>query len=356
MSVLKCDPITRRWIRNKSDEYAVEQGCVFDQDRANHVLWFFENRLTLFQGLRQPFRPIPAARDMLSRVFGWVRRNEAGDWVRRFTKAFWWVPKKNGKSPIAAGIMLYLLCMDGEPGQNVYCTAKDGKQANIVYQHAYKMAMKSDYLRQFIKPNKTEHYLEYPDRDSFLKRVSGDNPQSQEGLNGSCIVDEFHVVTAELYAILEGMGASRDEPLMFHVSTVGTDLDSIGKVWYDEGKLVESGQVKDVSIFHQSFELPAGISDADLKLPDGISDEELQRRLKPWIDANPGWGTTVQKDWLIKRIRSSQRSTARFAKVKQYHGNQWQVGENPYIDPDNWAACKREWEWTSLMGDHSMGV
>lgn len=350
------DAITKSWIRNASDEYAVSQGCVFDQDRADHVLWFFENCLTLFQGSRQPFRPIPAAREMLSRVFGWVRRNDKGQWVRRFTRAFWWVPKKNGKSPIAAGVMLYLLVMDGEPGQNVYCTAKDGKQANIVYQHAYKMAMKSDHLRPFIKPNKTEHYLEYADRDSFLKRVSGDNPQSQEGLNGSCIVDEFHVVTSELYAILEGMGASRPEPLMFHASTVGSDLQSIGKVWYDEGKRIEAGQVKNTSVFHQSFELPEGISDADLKLPEDISEAELQERLKPWIAANPGWGITVDKDRFIDDLRSAQRSTARFSKWKMYRGNQWQVGDNPALDPDAWERCRRDWRWTNLLADHAMGA
>lgn len=345
---MKVDRITESWIRNKSDEFAVEQGCVFDQYRADHVLWFFENRLTLFQGKRQPFVPIPAARDMLSRVFGWVKRNEEGKWVRRFTKAFWWVPKKSGKSPIAAGVMLYLLMMDGEYGQNVYCTAKDGKQANIVYEHAVKMGMKSDWLRPYLKQNKTEHWLEYADFDSKLKRVSGDNPDSQHGLNGSCIVDELHVVTSELYEVLSEMGASRDQPLMFHVSTFGADLDSIGKYLYDQGKLVVSGVEKNISVFHESFELPAGISDAELKLPDGISDEELQRRLQPWIAANPGWGITIKPERFINDLRAVQRSTARFAKFKMLRGNQWQVGDNPALDPDAWERCKREWAWTSL--------
>ena len=347
------DFVTKRWIYNASDEYAAEHGCVFDNRRAEHILDFFENHLVLFQGTREPFRPIPAAKEMLQRVFGWVMRNDKGEWVRRFTKAFWWVPKKNGKSPVSAGIMLYLLLADGEYGQNVYCAAKDGKQADIVYQHSFKMAIKSPALRPMLKFNRTEKTIEFPEMDSFLKRISGDNPDSQEGLNGSCVIDEMHVMTHVLYPILEGMGASRKEPLMFHVSTAGSDLEGVGKLWYDEGKRVEAGQSKDLRLFHQSYELPEGISDKDLKIPDDASPEEIERRLQPWIKANPGYGITLQKDWLLNKIRASQGSTLRFAKTKMYHGNQWQVGENPAIDPDAWSKCLRDWKWTSLLADHA---
>lgn len=338
---LQIDDITRKWILNKSDELAVENfGCRFDAKRARHILDFFPRCLELFEGGRKPFVPIPAAQRMLARAFGWVRRDPyTGHWKRRFTRVFWWVPKKNAKTPIAAGVGLYLLTQDGETGQKVYTAAKDGKQAKIVHRHAMKMGKRSPVLSPYLKFNLTENIIEYPDEDSYYFLIAGDNPNSQEGLNGSCIIDELHVVNWELYSVLEYMGASRDEPMLFHVSTAGKDLEGVGKAKYDYGKQVEAGEVPDYSLFHESYELPANVKDEDLKLPADCSPEELERRLAPWKQANPGWGITVNIEDFISKLREAQRSPRAFARFKMYRGNQWQTGDSPFISAEDWRAC-----------------
>lgn len=336
------DDITRKWILNRSDELAVaNHGCRFDPKRAKHVLNFFPDCLELFEGGRKAFVPIPAAQRMLARVFGWVIRDPAtGRWKRRFQYAYWWVPKKNAKTPIAAGVALYLLTQDGEPGQKVYGAAKDGRQAKIVFRHATKMGMRSPVLSPYLKPNKSENYIEYEEKDAYYFLVAGDNPGSQEGLNGSLVIDEFAVVTWELYNVLNGMGASRFEPLMFHISTAGKDLEGVGKSKYDYGKQVECGDVDDYTTFHESFELPKNITDDELKIPANCSPEELERRLIPWKAANPGWGITLKPEWFIAQLRQSQRTPAAFARFKMYHGTQWQSGDSPFIRPEDWAACQ----------------
>lgn len=345
------DKITQSWIRNRSDEIAVELGCRFDEHRAAHVLWFFENCLELYEGVKQPFVPIPAAQQMLSRVFGWVRWSDKHQrWVRRFKTAQWWVGKKNAKSPIAAGVGLYLLTMDGEDGQKVYTAARDGGQAKIVHRHAIKMGQRSPILKQYLKFNKTTNTIEYPDTDSYYFLICGDNVNSQEGLNGSCIIDELHVVDSELYSTLEYMGASRAEPLMFMVSTAGKDLTSIGKYLYDYGKQVEKGEARDITTFFEAFELPEKISDEQLKLPDDITAEEEAERLKPWIAANPGWGITVDTEDFIAKLKAAQRSPAKFSRFKMYRGNQWQSGDSPFIDGDDWDACRVEYDDEEFIG------
>jgi phage terminase large subunit-like protein len=55
------------------------------------------------------------------------------DETRRFRIAFVEVPRKNGKTTLAAGIGLYLLVADGEAGAEVYCAATKRDQAKLVF-------------------------------------------------------------------------------------------------------------------------------------------------------------------------------------------------------------------------------
>lgn len=59
-------------------------------------------------------------------TFGWVRKK---DGYRRFRESYWEVPRKNGKSAIAAGVALNMFANDGEFGSEVYAGATTEKQA-----------------------------------------------------------------------------------------------------------------------------------------------------------------------------------------------------------------------------------
>jgi hypothetical protein len=58
-------------------------------------------------------------------TFGWLRKI---DGTRRFRVLFVIVPRKNGKSALAAPIGLYMFCADGEFGAEVYSGATNEKQ------------------------------------------------------------------------------------------------------------------------------------------------------------------------------------------------------------------------------------
>src|SRR5678815_5707 len=55
----------------------------------------------------------------LTTIFGWT--DSQG--LRRFRKALVVLPRKNGKTTEAAGVGLYCLALDGEPGAEVYAAA-----------------------------------------------------------------------------------------------------------------------------------------------------------------------------------------------------------------------------------------
>lgn len=353
IAALECDEVTKRWIRDKSDLLAVKNGCRFDEERGLHAVWFFENVLYLYEGdcAGQPFKLLDYAYDFVMRLFGWVRWNKkAGRWVRRFRKAFLWVAKKNGKTPLLAGLLLYLLTSDGEEGQKVAAAARDGTLADLSYNHAQIMAMSSPVLQQYLRPNKTKHRIIFAKKNSFLFRMSGDNVKSQEGFNGTAGFDEMHVVDAHLWHTVQYAGISRSEGLLFAVSTAGADLQGIGKQQFDYGERVAEGSEKDDAFLHMAYQLPKDATDDDLMLKDDATPERIQEVLNRWKQANPGWGVTIDPDEMEKSIRVAQKSNAEWAELLKYRGNRWLTAHTPYLRKEDWDACRNEYTEDELEG------
>jgi hypothetical protein len=100
----------------------------FDAAAADKVCRFFSTYIRHFEGEHKGKRFIlePWQRCVARCLFGW---KEADSGLRRFRRAFIFVPRKNGKSYFAAGIALYLTMADGESGAQVYSAASDRTQA-----------------------------------------------------------------------------------------------------------------------------------------------------------------------------------------------------------------------------------
>jgi len=119
----------------------------FDEQAAERAVQFFETCLTHTKGelAGKPLLLDEWEKDQIVRpVFGWKRK----DGTRRYRKVFVEIPRKNGKSTICAGIALYLLHADREPGAEVYSAAADREQAAIVFDVAKQMVMQSEQLRR----------------------------------------------------------------------------------------------------------------------------------------------------------------------------------------------------------------
>src|SRR3990167_2891036 len=102
----------------------------FDDRAAAVAVNFFERLLVHSKGEwgGQPFKLQPWQRDDVIRpLFGWKR----ADGSRRYRTAYIEIARKNGKSSLGAGIALYLLFADGEPGAQVFSAAADREQAAI---------------------------------------------------------------------------------------------------------------------------------------------------------------------------------------------------------------------------------
>lgn len=337
------DSVTREWIRNRSDELAVKAGYRFDLERAEFAREWIERYCRLYEGeyAGQPLELRDWAHEAVMRLFGWVGWNEDRQReLRRFTKGSIWVSKKNKKSPTLAAIGLYLLCGDGEQGQKVYSVARDGKQAMIAHQHAMEMVWASPELSAECSVNKATGRITHNPTRSFYMVVSGDNINSQEGLNGSILVDETHVVDWRLMKVLRYAGISRAEPLQLSASSAGNNPDGYGKDQFDYGAQVERGEV----VNHQYFYLAHAA-------PQDLSDEELDRDpVKYGKMANPAWGHTVKESEFLSSYQEAKRSIAELADFKMYRLTIWQRASNPWLRQGDWQACRREFTADDLEG------
>ena len=70
---------------------------------------------------------------------------------RQFNTAYIEIPKKMGKSELAAAIALLLTCGDGEERAEVYGCAADRQQASIVFEVAADMVRMCPALNKRVK-------------------------------------------------------------------------------------------------------------------------------------------------------------------------------------------------------------
>ncbi|MDF4761453.1 terminase large subunit, partial [Vibrio parahaemolyticus] len=162
-------------------------------------------------------------------LYGWERKK---DKRRRFRVAYVEVPRKNGKSIIAAGNGLWMFAPDNEYGAEVYCGATTEKQAWEVFKPAKKMAEALPNLRRSFLIDVMAKKMERPD-GSIFEPVIGDPGY---GSSPHCaIVDEYHEHDGpELYDTMStGMGA-REQPLIFVITTSGYNIAGPCKDLHDD--------------------------------------------------------------------------------------------------------------------------
>ena len=113
------------------DRDAAERACAFIQ-LLPHTKgkWARERKLITLE---------PWQLFIFSVLFGWMSKRSG---QRRYREAYIEVPRKNGKSVIAAGVATYMLAADGEYGAEVYCGATTEKQAWEVFRPAKLMLQK----------------------------------------------------------------------------------------------------------------------------------------------------------------------------------------------------------------------
>lgn len=279
----------------------------YDADRADRAVRFIENLChTKGKWDGKPFWLLPWQEQIIRDIFGVVDYRGR----RQFRTAFVEVPKKNGKSELAAAVALYLLYADNEPAAEVYGAAADRQQASIVFDVARRMVEKAPALQKRTKllPS-TKRIVNYSNAGFY--QVLSAEVGTKHGLNVSGLVfDEVHAQpNRHLYDVLtQGSGDAREQPLFFLITTAGTDRESICYELHTKALDILAGKKVDPSFYPAVWGLP---DDADWMLEEN------------WYLANPSLGMTIQIERVRDMFREAVDNPAEENNFKQLRLNMW---------------------------------
>ncbi|ALZ84503.1 terminase [Pseudomonas oryzihabitans] len=254
-------------------------------------------------------------------TFGWLRKK---DGYRRFRESYWEVPRKNGKSVIAAGVGISMFVADNEFGAEVYSGATTEKQAWEVFRPARLMVKRTPMLIEAAGIEVNASNMNVPAQGSRFEPLIG-NPG--DGASPSCaIIDEFHEhdSSAQYDTMLTGMGARR-QPLMFIITTAGANIE--GPCYDKRRQSIEmlEGSVPDPELFAWIWTLDEG--------DDWTDPKNLAK-------ANPCMGVSVYQEYLESQLARAIRS-ARFTNTfKTKHLNLWVSAKAGFFNVENWKACE----------------
>jgi phage terminase large subunit-like protein len=260
---------------------------------------------------------------IIASIFGWVFKRTG---FRRFLEVYIEVPRKNGKSELAAAIGNYMLCADGESGPEVYCGATTEKQAWKVFGPARRMAEMLPNLRKKFQINVWAQKLTTPDGGIF-EPVIGD---PGDGDSPSCsIIDEYHEhATDALYTtMITGMGA-REQPLAFIITTSGYNRET---PCYDKRQQV----VETLDNIRRGRE-----AERLFGVIYTIDDDDDWREPAALIKANPNYGVSVNGDYLQAQIQQAVSTPSQTNKIKTKHLNLWVSAKEAYFNMERWRACE----------------
>ena len=315
-----------RWERLAVDRYVRDlaegkyRGLWFDEAAALRACRFF-NFLKHSKGewAGTTIRLEPWQLFLTWNLFGWRR---ADGW-RRFRTGYAEVARKNGKTTWAAGIGLYLMDADGEPGAEIYTAAVKRDQARIAHQEATRMVKSSPLLRKRIRIFKDNLHNE---KTASKFEPLGRDADSTDGLNvHGAIVDEVHAhPNRDMWDVLETATGARRQPLIVGITTAGFDRNSLCWELHEYSERVLEGSHRDDSWFGAIYAVEPD---------DDPFDESV------WRKANPNLGVSVKLDDMRRLASKAQEMPSALNAFLRLRLNRWTQSVTRWMPIEAWERC-----------------
>lgn len=295
----------------------------YDKTKADAAVNFIQSlRHTKGKWYNKPFILLPWQEQAIRDIYGIVKE----DGTRQFTTAYIEIPKKMGKSELAAAVALKQLAADGEQRAEVYGCAADTTQASIVFDVANDMVQLCPALRKRIEFKKASKLMIYKPTNSRYKVLSAD-AGTKHGFNISAVVfDELHTQpNRKLFDVMtKGSGDARTQPLYFLITTAGDNVHSICYEVHQKAKDILSGKKNDPTFYPVIF---------------GADEEDDWTDPKTWHKANPSLGVTVDISKVEAACNSAIQDPAEENSFRQLRLNQWVKQKVRWMPMKKWDAC-----------------
>lgn len=236
------------------------------------------------------------------------------------------IPKKQGKSELAAAVALLLCCGDGEERAEVYGCAADRQQAGIVFDVAADMVRMCPALNKRVKILASQKRMVFQPTNSFYQVLSAE-AYSKHGFNIHGVVfDELHTQpNRKLFDVMtKGSGDARMQPLYFLITTAGTDTHSICYETHQKALDILEGRKIDHTFYPVIY---------------GAREDEDWTSPAVWKKANPSLGITVGIDKVQAACDSAKQNPGEENSFRQLRLNQWVKQSIRWMPMHKWDAC-----------------
>jgi len=306
---------------------------MYDKVRADKAVQFIKLlRHTKGEFAQNYFNLLPFQEEIVRDLIGTI--NEDG--TRQYRESFIFLPRKNGKSELVAGLVLYFLFMDNEFGAEIYSCANDRDQASLVFQTACAMIRMNKALVNKCRIIESQKRIVRYDTNSFYKAISAE-ASTKHGANAHVVIyDEIHESKdRELYDVMKTSMGSRTQPMLISITTAGVDINSICYQLYDYAKKIKEGTVKDSTFYPVIYEAD---QDAD------IWDENT------WFKCNPSLGIFRSLEEFRQSANRAREMPTEEARFRRLYLNQWINGEISWLDMGRWNSCNEVIDTNELLG------
>jgi len=306
----------------------------YDKDAADYAVNFIECLShTKGKWSGKPFELIDWQEQIIRDIFGTLKPNG----YRQFNTAYIEIPKKMGKSELAAAVALLLCCGDGEERAEVYGCAADRQQASIVFEVAADMVRMSPALSKRVKILSATKRIVFQPTNSFYQVLSAE-AYSKHGFNIHGVVfDELHTQpNRKLFDVMtKGSGDARTQPLYFLITTAGSDTKSICYETHQKAKDLLEGRKVDPTFYPVIY---------------GADESDDWTDPKVWKKANPSLGITVGIDKVKAACESAKQNPAEENTFRQLRLNQWVKQAVRWMPMDKWDKCAFAVNEEDLLG------
>ena len=295
----------------------------YDKAAADYAVMFIEeleHTTGVWAGTK--FELIDWQEQIVRDLFGILKPNG----YRQFNTAYVEIPKKQGKSELAAAIALLLTCGDGEERAQVYSCAADTDQAKLVFDVAVAMVASNKALSKRVKINLSEKKMTYLPTDSTYKVLSADVANKHGFNTHGVIFDELHTQpNRKLYDVmLQGSGDARKQPLFFLITTAGTDKKSVCYEVHQKALDIQAGRKIDPTFYSVIY---------------GAAEDDDWTDPEVWKKANPSLGITIDIEKVEAACLSAQQNPLEENPFRQLRLNQWVNQDVRWMPMDKWDAC-----------------
>ena len=273
----------------------------------------------------QPFNLAYWQEKIIRDIFGTINE-ETGK--RQYRTAYIEIPRKNGKSEIAAAIALYLLFADGEKGAEIYSAAGDRDQASLVFNAAAPMVHTNPILEGMSKTIDSVKRIVIYSTNSFYRVIYAES-KTKHGFNASGVIfDELHVQpNRDLWDVLTTSGGTREQPLTVAITTAGFDRYSICWEQHEYARKLIDGVIEDPTFYPVIYTADEN---------DDWTDENV------WFKANPALEDFRSLDEMRVLFNKAKNIPALQNTFKRLYLNIWTSQETRWMEIERWDETEGE--------------